>query len=51
MALKNHLFPNVIAPRDHASELHPLSASWALGAMIILALGHALTMHDSLANL
>ena len=34
MALKNHLFRNVIAPRDHASELHPLDASWAKGAMI-----------------
>ena len=34
MGLKNHLFRNVIAPRDHASELHPLDASRAKGAMI-----------------
>ena len=53
MALKNHLFPNVIAPRNHASELHPLGTSRARRTMIrwAMVLGHVPIMDDSLANL
>jgi hypothetical protein len=53
MALKNHLFPNVIASRNHASELHPLGTSWARGTMTrgAMVLGHVPIMDVSLANL
>jgi hypothetical protein len=53
MALKNHLFPNVIAPRNHTSDLHPVAASWAKGTMIgkAMVLGHVPLKDDSQANL
>jgi len=52
MALKNHLFPNIIAPRNHTSDLHPVAASWAKGTMIggAMVLDHVPSMDDSLAN-
>ncbi len=52
MALKNHLFPNVIAPRDHASEWHLVAATWARRTMrSAMVLGHVPIMDASLANL
>jgi hypothetical protein len=52
MALKNHLFPNVIAPRNHTSDSHPVATNWAKGTMIrgAMVLGHVPSMGDSLAN-
>jgi len=51
-ALKNHLFPNVIAPRNHTGDSHPVAASWAKGIMIGggIVLVHVPSMGDSLAN-
>jgi hypothetical protein len=48
LALKNHLFPNVIAPRNHTSDSHPVAASWAKGTMIgrSMGLGHVPSMDD-----
>ncbi len=44
VALENQLFRNVAASWDHASEFHPVAASWAKGAMIkapgLIVLGH-----------
>jgi len=53
MALKNDLFPNVTAPRKHASDWHPLAASWAKGTMIrgAMVFGHVPIKDDSLAKL
>ena len=52
MALKNYLFPNVIASRDHASEWHLVAATWARRTMrSAMVLGHVPIMDASLANL